>query len=667
MCAGLLPFLLLVAGLANAQAPPDQDLMSLSIEDLAKTKVFTASRHLENTREAPSSVSIITSEDIARYGWRTLGDILGSLRGFYTSYDRDYTYLGVRGIQRPGDYNSRILLMINGHRLNDNVYDSAPIGSEFPLDLDLIDHIEIVRGPSSSLFGTNAVFGIINVITRRPKGGTAIEVSGDEGSFLSRSGRLTGSYQKGLLSALLSGSMYRSAGVSDLFYPEFVETNSGIAENIDGEHYEYAFADVQYGELRVQGQFGTRTKIIPTAPYGTIFNDPETRGTDTGGYVDVSDHRRLSSATDLDLRAQYDEYSYAGTGGFLQGGDVDRLLTTARADSIGFEANLEQRIGRQRITVGADYEYSLRVNQKNIMLGQPPSFNDTRTPWFVATYGEAELNFIPKLTFRLGGRLDWFDSFGTALSPRAAVIYQPNSRTSLKYIFARAFRAPNAYEDYYTDGVSVVAPTKPLEPEHIGSHEVVFERSLKSWLGITADGFYNNLSNLIDEVPDPVSGLNHFVNIGHDEGRGVEFELEAKRESGLSARASYTFSAAQDKTQHVSLGNSPTNTVKLHSTIPASHRAFAGLELLYTSPQTSYQGTQIPSWFLTNVTFSTKPLWGGWEFAASCYNTFNQSWYAPAGPGLEQAAIQQDGRTYRFKISYRLPIKEARSKEGRSK
>ena len=206
MCAGLLPFLLLVAGLANAQAPPDQDLMSLSIEDLAKTKVFTASRHLENTREAPSSVSIITSEDIARYGWRTLGDILGSLRGFYTSYDRDYTYLGVRGIQRPGDYNSRILLMINGHRLNDNVYDSAPIGSEFPLDLDLIDHIEIVRGPSSSLFGTNAVFGIINVITRRPKGGTAIEVSGDEGSFLSRSGRLTGTYQKGLLSALLSGS-----------------------------------------------------------------------------------------------------------------------------------------------------------------------------------------------------------------------------------------------------------------------------------------------------------------------------------------------------------------------------------------------------------------------------------------------------------------------------
>jgi len=156
--------------------------------------------------------------------------------------------------------------------------------------------------------------------------------------------------------------------------------------------------------------------------------------------------------------------------------------------------------------------------------------------------------------------------------------------------------------------------------------------------------------------------LNHFVNIGHDRGRGVEFEVEAKRESGLSAQASYTFSDAQDKTQNVSLANSPTNTVKMHGTIPASHRAFAGLELLYASPQTSYQGTQVLSSFLTNATFSTKPLWGGWQFSASCYNATNQRWYSPAGPGLVQPEIQQDGRTYRFKISYRLPIKEVRGK-----
>ena len=122
--------------------------------------------------------------------------------------------------------------------MNENVYDGAQIGTEFPLDLDLIDRIEIVRGPSSSLFGTNAVFGVINVITRRPKG-DALEVSGDVASFMSRTGRITAMGRKGDMSALLSGSLYRSAGQEVLFFPEFStpQNNGGFAENVDGDRY----------------------------------------------------------------------------------------------------------------------------------------------------------------------------------------------------------------------------------------------------------------------------------------------------------------------------------------------------------------------------------------------------------------------------------------------
>jgi outer membrane receptor for ferrienterochelin and colicin len=71
-----------MSGIAGAQTSSDQDLMSLSIEELAKTKVFTASRHLEDAREAPSAVTIVTADEITRYGWRTLADVLGSVRGF---------------------------------------------------------------------------------------------------------------------------------------------------------------------------------------------------------------------------------------------------------------------------------------------------------------------------------------------------------------------------------------------------------------------------------------------------------------------------------------------------------------------------------------------------------------------------------------------------------
>ena len=144
----LLGLLLVPASGLLAQSQSDQDLTSLDIQQLSQLKVYSASRHLEDVRDAPSSVTIVTGEEIRRYGWRTLADVLGSLRGFYTSNDRNYTYLGVRGFLRPGDFNSRILLLLNGHRLNESLYDSAYYGNDFPIDLDLIDRIEVVRGPA---------------------------------------------------------------------------------------------------------------------------------------------------------------------------------------------------------------------------------------------------------------------------------------------------------------------------------------------------------------------------------------------------------------------------------------------------------------------------------------------------------------------------------------
>jgi outer membrane receptor for ferrienterochelin and colicin len=130
-----------------AQTQSDQDLMSLKIEDLTHVKVYSASRHLEDAHQAPAAVRVVTREEIQRFGWRNLADVLRSLRGFYTSYDRQYSYLGVRGFLRRGDYNCRILVLVNGHRMNENIYNSAPMGSELPLDLDLVDHIKVVRGP----------------------------------------------------------------------------------------------------------------------------------------------------------------------------------------------------------------------------------------------------------------------------------------------------------------------------------------------------------------------------------------------------------------------------------------------------------------------------------------------------------------------------------------
>ena len=134
------------------KAQPPAELSNLSLEELADLpidSVYGASSYNQKVTEAPSSITIVTSDEIQRYGYRTLADILRSVRGFYVTYDRNYSFLGVRGFSRPGDYNARVLLLVDGHRLNDNIFGAALIGTEFPLDVDLIERVEIIRGPSS--------------------------------------------------------------------------------------------------------------------------------------------------------------------------------------------------------------------------------------------------------------------------------------------------------------------------------------------------------------------------------------------------------------------------------------------------------------------------------------------------------------------------------------
>src|SRR6185503_19210749 len=124
------------------------------------------------------SVSFITAAEIARYGYRTLADILRGVRGMYVVNDRNYSLLGTRGFALPGDYNSRILLLVNGHRVNDNIYGQAEIGAEFGLDPAMFERVEIIRGPASSLYGDSAFFAVVNVITRTGAslGGGAIAI-----------------------------------------------------------------------------------------------------------------------------------------------------------------------------------------------------------------------------------------------------------------------------------------------------------------------------------------------------------------------------------------------------------------------------------------------------------------------------------------------------------
>src|SRR5687767_1540298 len=166
VCPGVALLLAALAAPAGAASSQTADLAALPLDALLDMQISGASRFAQRMSDSAASVTVITGEEIRALGWRTLGQALRSVRGVMVTNDRIYDYIGVRGFFSAGDYNTRVLLLIDGNRVNDALYDQAYIGGEFPLDLALVERIEFIPGQGSAVYGANALFGVINVITR---------------------------------------------------------------------------------------------------------------------------------------------------------------------------------------------------------------------------------------------------------------------------------------------------------------------------------------------------------------------------------------------------------------------------------------------------------------------------------------------------------------------
>ncbi len=374
---------------AQQQSP---DLSEASLEQLGEMRVYSASRHSQLAADAPSSVTIVTADDIQRYGYRTLSDVLATVSGFYVLYDRNYSYVGVQGFARPGDYNSRILLLVDGHRLNDNVYNQAMLGTEFPVDIDLVQRIEIVRGPVSSLYGSNALFAVVNVITKKGGELDGVEVAASAASFNSYKGRVSYGGKRGPFEFLFSGTFYGSRGANRLFFPEYDSplTNNGIASHADGDQLGSGLATISFRDFTLQALYGTREKGIPTGAWGTVFNDPRTRMTDSHEYIDLL-YTHHFTKWDVLARVQYDRYFYQGT--YIlpsDDGSSQRVRNLDFADGKWWGTELQfstTLLKRNHVTFGGEFRDNLLQSQT--------SYNVEPYQMFIADKGRSL--FAPRI------------------------------------------------------------------------------------------------------------------------------------------------------------------------------------------------------------------------------------------------------------------------------
>lgn len=657
-----------------AQAEPGAggpDLADLSIEELMQVRVdsvYGASKHEQKVTQAPSSVTIVTADEIRRFGYRTLGDVLRGVRGFYVSDDRNYQYIGVRGFLRPGDYNSRILLTIDGHRMNDSVYDGAYAGREGVIDLELIERVEVIRGPSSSLYGSSAFFGVINIITKRGGQFGGVELGGEGGTSDTQRGRVTyGARYANGLEWLVSGSQYKSDGPARLYYPQFDQRisdnplagNDGVANDLDDEDAQSFFTKMSYGSWTLAGYFNDRNKQVPTASFDTIFNDPREETRDRRGYVELNFARRLSETLDLQARAYYDDYLYRGAYPYdvaAQGDPPDPVLyrDSAIAKWFGSEWQLTARLsGGHTLQVGAEYRDNRREYQDAYYDFEPRSYDlqDDRSSDTLGMYVQDELRLHQKLALTAGLRFDRYaENFGSTLNPRMGLIYSPSPTATLKVLYGQAFRAPNAFERFYNPEQ---ANQPELNPETIKTYELVYEQYFGHRYRAGAAVYYYDVSELITQTQTGLGDL-YFANLDDVRAAGIELEAEGKFDSGARLTVSYALQKAKDEASGLELSSSPRHLAKAHLTVPLQADLLASLELQYNGASRTIRAARSDDFLVANLTLLSQKLVRGLEISAGVYNVFDERYGYPGSADNVQDVIEQNGRTVQGKLTYRF-------------
>ncbi len=643
-------------------ASDDMDVTELSLQQLMDFKVqsvYGASKHEQKVSEAPSSVTIIDSEEIKMYGYRNLAEILRSVRSLYVTYDRNYSYLGIRGFNQPGDFTSRVLALVDGHRINEDVFDSVLIGNDFVLDVDVIDRIEIIRGPSSSIYGNNAFFGVINIITKPGSAYHGAEVSASAGSFDSYYGRFTfGKQFTNGINLMFSGSYYHSDGPDKLYYPEYNtpsnNVNNGITLRTDYESFYKFLGTLSYKEFTLQGAFSSREKGIPTGSYGTIFGDRRAKTTDNRGYLDLKYHRLFACDLELTARVSYDNYYYYGDYPVAYPNNPNVLYQDyALGNWWNTEVQVNKKLfDRHTLTLGGEFHDYFQQDQGNKDNAVPPTvYDDHRSARNFAFYGQSEVVLPAHLMVNAGVRYDHFEVFGETVNPRVALIYNPWTRSTFKALYGTAFKGPNAYELYYTGPNN--KGNLNLKPETIGTYELVYEQQLTKNLSLTAAGFYYNIKDLISEQLDPFDNLLVYRNVDRVNAKGGELEFDARLPGGLRGRASYTYQITRDETTGTELSNSPRHLAKFNLIVPLYRdKIFSGLEVQYGSRAGTLSGGRAPGYWLANLTLFSRNLLKNLEASASIYNLLDRRIYYPGAGEHLQDLIEQDGRAFRVKLTY---------------
>ncbi|MBL9021445.1 MAG: TonB-dependent receptor [Myxococcales bacterium] len=646
----------------------------LAFDLLGGEEVTAVSRFAEAVTDAPSSVTIIDGRELRAFGYPTLAESLRGVRGVYLSDDRSYTSVGFRGFSRLGDYGNKVLILYDGLAANDNILGQSFPGFEGLTDLEDVERIEVVRGPGSSLYGTGAFFGVVNVVRHDAAQPSRAEatLSTAEGAFRART---MGYWGDGKESAIWgSASVARSAG-RDFYFKEFADEPSlGFARDVDD--FTAAMGQVRgfYKFFNAQAFFHQRTKTLPTGEYETLFGDKRHVWIDRRGAVEAKLEPEITDWLSSMTRAHGNFYSYEATFPYaeIDGGE-------ASEDYLGVWAGLEQRfIFRPadfvRITVGGEGQRHFLAQMKG-QDGSGVYLPDDPNPYWVGSgYAEASFDILGVATLVGGARIDGFawefpEPLGNvsrfSVNPRLSGVFKPYEDGILKVIAGKAFKAPSVYELFYQGAVQ--RPSPDLEPEEVYSGELEFTHLFSKVMSLTVAGYANYVTSLIvargaGSEEDPLFLVNAESPVLAAGG-----EIEARRtwKDGWMFAASVSGQRSSyigDDTGLRNVPNSPYlmasvrgvapivgDSLRIASRATLESGRYDRNETASDAPQTLTDATVI--W---DITLNGDVLDGVLGYVVGVYNAADMRQRVPVSGEFRQRTIEQNGRTFLASITARL-------------
>lgn len=510
--------------------------------------VVTATRTEQSVEEVASSVSVVTAEDIAATGAVTVKEALRAIPGL------DVTTQGGIGeattVFIRGGRSEDTLVMVDGMEINDPInpgrtYDFAD------LTTDNVERIEVVRGPQSTLYGSDAIGGVINIITRRGKGRPTCSLLSESGKDNTFREVLSGSGQVGKWDFSFSGARIDSDGIAS--HNPYEDNTFSLRTGYhlwEGGDLDFVFRSVD-AKVDLDDWDFYVYETIPDPNYFQENNNQMYQLRYTQKIIEVWESA-LKVGYYLNNRDYQDkpdrhEPNFFATGWYdssLFNVDWQHTLSLSDWDQVVVGVEYEDEKGEsyyleRDVPSWGAYEYVSTFSEKSV--------------YTMAYYLQNQLKLWERLFLTAGLRVDDHEEFGTEVTYKTALAYLLQSTgTKFKGTWGTGFKAPTLYQ-LYAPGIPAyyfLGGNPNLDPEKSESFDVGIEQGFfKDRLRFSAVYFNNEYEDLIEYYSDPVTWTSTYVNLDEAEAEGWELELQANPWDTLFVTASYTYTDTKDKTK----------------------------------------------------------------------------------------------------------------------